>query len=226
MIRADKSSRKHTDHLNTPRLVADSAGASVWRWDQQEPFGVNGPDENPSGLGAFEMPLRFPGQYADKETGLHYNYFRDYDPSHGIYKQFDPIGLRGGLNGYAYVGADPLALSDPFGLRAGGLWNTFREFLTRQVGGGAGAGVEISDVPSGYQSGMQAGITIGRELCRTGTRDYVTDCIDKCVKQFPRESRPSLGGAPEVNDCTGSCQSEYIKCRRPPSSACPDPARS
>jgi RHS repeat-associated protein len=69
----------HVDHLNTPRLVANSTGTAVWRWDQQEPFGVNVPDENPSGLGAFEFPLRFPGQYADKETNLYYNYFRDYD---------------------------------------------------------------------------------------------------------------------------------------------------
>src|SRR6185436_18569391 len=51
----------HTDHLNTPRLVADAAGTTVWRWDQQEPFGVNVPDENPSGLGVFEFPMRFPG---------------------------------------------------------------------------------------------------------------------------------------------------------------------
>ena len=41
--------------------------------------------------------LRFPGQYYDQETGLHYNYFRDYDPSTGRYIQSDLIGLRGGL---------------------------------------------------------------------------------------------------------------------------------
>jgi uncharacterized protein RhaS with RHS repeats len=34
----------HVDHLNTPRLVANAAGQTVWRWDQQEPFGVNVPD--------------------------------------------------------------------------------------------------------------------------------------------------------------------------------------
>lgn len=87
----------------------------MWRWDQAEPFGVNAPDENPSGLGAFDLPLRLPGQYFDKETNLHYNYLRDYDPSIGRYGESDPIGLRGGLNTYAYVAADPLRHIDLFG---------------------------------------------------------------------------------------------------------------
>jgi RHS repeat-associated protein len=108
----------HADHLNTPRLVADAAGTTVWQWDQQEPFGSNPPDENPSGRGVFEVPLRFLGQYSDKETGLHYSYFRDYDPGLGRFPQFDPIGLRGGINGYAYVDSRPLSRIDPFGLAA------------------------------------------------------------------------------------------------------------
>jgi RHS repeat-associated protein len=107
----------HADHLNTPRLVADATGTTVWRWDQQEPFGNNPADENPSGLGAFDLPLRLPGQHYDKETGLHYNYFRDYDPSIGKYGESDPIGLRGGLNTYAYVSGAPLTRTDPSGLQ-------------------------------------------------------------------------------------------------------------
>src|SRR5262249_33602858 len=51
----------HVDHLNTPRLVADAAGTTVWKWDQQEPFGNNVPNENPSAQGAFDLPMRFPG---------------------------------------------------------------------------------------------------------------------------------------------------------------------
>ena len=107
-----------TDHLNTPRLVADSTGTTVWRWDQAEPFGVNTPDDNPSGLGVFDLPLRLPGQYFDKETNLHYNYFRDYDPSIGRYGESDLIGLVGGLNTYAYVSSSTLHLTDPYGLAA------------------------------------------------------------------------------------------------------------
>ena len=63
-----------------------------------------------------ENPLRFPGQYFDAETGLHYNYFRDYDPSTGRYIESDPIGLDGGLNTYLYAESNPLLLVDPYGL--------------------------------------------------------------------------------------------------------------
>ena len=88
----------------------------MWRWDQDEPFGLNAPDENPSGLGAFDLPLRLPGQYFDKETNLHYNYFRDYDPAIGRYPQLDPIGLEGGPNSYACVSSNPLSRVDEHGL--------------------------------------------------------------------------------------------------------------
>jgi len=103
----------------------------VWRWDQQEPFGVNVPDENPSGLGAFEFPLRFPGQYADKEDNLTYNYFRDYDPTIGRYAQSDPIGLRGGINTYLYVDDSPLQRVDTEGDTG--------TIVVGGIGGGAGA---------------------------------------------------------------------------------------
>ncbi|MEQ1741457.1 MAG: RHS repeat-associated core domain-containing protein [Candidatus Nitrotoga sp.] len=101
----------HTDHLGTPRVVIDKNNALRWRW-LAEPFGTTTPEN----FGAFTQPLRFPGQYADAESGLNYNYFRDYDPSIGRYTTFDPIGLAGGINGYAYVGGNPVSYTDPKGL--------------------------------------------------------------------------------------------------------------
>ena len=57
----------------------------MWRWDHTEPFGADMANGNPSGLGTFEFNLRLPGQYFDKETNPHYNYFRDYDSGVGRY---------------------------------------------------------------------------------------------------------------------------------------------
>jgi RHS repeat-associated protein len=122
-----------TDHLNTPRVIKTQAGAIVWRWDQSEPFGSTQPNSNPSGLGTFTYNLRFPGQYYDSETGLHYNMARYYHPDLGRYLQSDPIGLAGGVNTYTYVSNTPVNRIDPSGLldiygyqsRGGGLgWNT------------------------------------------------------------------------------------------------------
>ena len=107
----------HTDHLNTPRLITNEVGQVVWSWANDDPFGANVPNENPSGLGIFTCNLRLPGQYFDNETGLHYNYFRNYDAATGRYIESDPIGLRGGVNTYLYVLANPLSNVDPIGWR-------------------------------------------------------------------------------------------------------------
>jgi RHS repeat-associated protein len=101
----------HTDHLGTPQKMTDSGGAVVWD-ALFTPFG-----EPVSLAGTAENPQRFPGQRYDAETALHYNYFRDYDPSLGRYVESDPIGLGGGVNTYGYVGGNPMAFIDPFGLK-------------------------------------------------------------------------------------------------------------
>jgi RHS repeat-associated protein len=105
----------HADHLNAPRVVVDTSNQVRWQW-LAEPFGTTAPMNNPSGLGAFTQNLRFPGQYADTETGLWYNHFRTLDSTKGGYTQSDPAGLAGGVNTYAYVEGNPLLLMDPSGL--------------------------------------------------------------------------------------------------------------
>jgi len=105
----------HADHLNAPRAVMNSANQLRWRWTS-DPFGLVPPEDNPAGLGTFTLNPRLPGQLYDIESNLHYNYFRDYDPSTGRYAQSDPIGLRGGVNTYVYAAADPTSRIDPRGL--------------------------------------------------------------------------------------------------------------
>ena len=67
-------------------------------------------------LGTVQNNLRFPGQYFDAETELHYNWNRFYDPETGRYLSPDPIGLGGGSNLYAYAENDPVNWIDPNGL--------------------------------------------------------------------------------------------------------------
>ncbi|WP_372723944.1 RHS repeat-associated core domain-containing protein, partial [Immundisolibacter sp.] len=100
----------HADHLQTARLATDQSQAIVWRWEGSA-FGDTPPEE----LSTITVNLRFPGQYYDQETGLHYNWNRYYDPATGRYTTSDPIGLDGGLNTYLYAGANPLRYTDPTG---------------------------------------------------------------------------------------------------------------
>ena len=109
---ARAAASESANHLNTPRVVEDATQKVVWRWDQAEP------NEDPDGDSInFSFQMRFPGQYADGGTGTAYNYFRDFDPGLGAYKQSDPIGLLGALNTYTYVGSNPLGSWDTWGLQ-------------------------------------------------------------------------------------------------------------
>lgn len=101
----------HGDHLDTPRLATDASGQIAWQW-QSDAFGRG----EALSQGSTQVNLRFPGQYYDAESGLHYNYFRDYDPETGRYVESDPIGLGGGLNTYGYVEANPVLRTDSLGL--------------------------------------------------------------------------------------------------------------
>ena len=76
------------DHLGTPRrAIAAELDRAIWAWDLQGPaFGTHPANDDPDADGQpFPLNLRFPGQYLDTESGLHYNYFRDYDPATGRY---------------------------------------------------------------------------------------------------------------------------------------------
>jgi RHS repeat-associated protein len=77
----------HSDHLGTPQKMTDASGTVVWAADYK-PFG-----ETVSITGSATNNLRFTGQYFDQETGLHYNYFREYNSIIGRYVESDPMGI-------------------------------------------------------------------------------------------------------------------------------------
>lgn len=101
------------DPSGTPRAVTDVSGTVLWAW----PYEGNAWGELAPVTNGYTYNLRFPGQYFDIETGLANNLHRDYDSSTGRFAQADPMGLRGGLNGYAAVSDNPLNRIDPDGLR-------------------------------------------------------------------------------------------------------------
>ncbi|MGW9479544.1 DUF6531 domain-containing protein [Saccharomonospora azurea] len=99
-----------TDALGTPTALVDEAGALAWVGRRSVWGRVP-----PSPAAATSIPLRFPGQYADEESGLHYNVFRYYDPVTARYLSQDPLGMEAGPNPTAYV-TDPFSEFDALGL--------------------------------------------------------------------------------------------------------------
>jgi RHS repeat-associated protein len=125
------------DHLGTPRNLYDFATKTkIWSWPLgADAFGETAPNQDPDANGtAFVFNMRFPGQLFDAESGLHQNYFRDYEAATGRYPQSDPIGQAGGVSTYGYVSGNPLMYSDPMGL----------------VGVGMQFGPNYSNTPSSY----------------------------------------------------------------------------
>lgn len=112
-------------HNGMPQALTDEDGKLHWRQDvetwgetRSEYADEEGNRWRKKWDGAPEENLRFAGQYLDRETGLHYNTFRYYAPDMGRFITPDPIGLKGGLNLYAYA-PNPLSWIDPLGLLAG-----------------------------------------------------------------------------------------------------------
>ncbi|SEF24244.1 RHS repeat-associated core domain-containing protein [Amycolatopsis pretoriensis] len=157
--RDDRGTRTRTfvtDAVGTPTDLLDERGALVWTSRRT----AHGGERT-----AAPTPLRFPGQYADAETGLHYNVFRYYDPVTARYLSQDPLGLEPGPDPYAYV-PDPYAEFDALGL--------MNCSTTSQSTGGGGA-------PQTPKGGHDAGNT-------GGSADKPTP-----PPVPPRSSKPKLG---------------------------------
>ncbi|MED9791914.1 RHS repeat-associated core domain-containing protein, partial [Escherichia marmotae] len=122
LARVDKAGKEgpnrilyfHTDVNGAPEEMTDSDGKIVWETGYQ----VWGNTIQEKDHGRVEQNLRYQGQYLDRETGLHYNLHRYYDPDVGRFIVTDPIGLLGGINLYQYA-PNPLGWIDPLGLKCG-----------------------------------------------------------------------------------------------------------
>jgi RHS repeat-associated protein len=104
--------------------MTNASGAVVWR-AAYNAFGNATVDASSTVVNN----LRFPGQYYDAETGLHYNWNRYYDPNTGRYITADPIGLEGGINLFSYVGGNPVNKMDIMGLYPGPCGNEKHQWV-------------------------------------------------------------------------------------------------
>jgi RHS repeat-associated protein len=187
-----------TDHLDTPRLVT-TAGDNpqpVWRWDNDDPFGAN-PAVEVAGPDTFPFNVRFRGQYFDKETNLHYNYFRDcYDSPIGRYCQPDPIGLAGGTNLYSYVGANPLIRIDPTGQFF------FLPFIAAAFGGG---GASTGTLLAGSALLFGTAIAIQSSSSSTGAKStsdpFFLSVLESGTASSQNVCRPALPDVQPGNLC-------------------------
>jgi RHS repeat-associated protein len=129
----------HTDLNGCPEELTDENGKILWEcsfqlWGKR----IHEIEHEP-----IEQNLRYQGQYLDRETGLHYNIFRYYDPDIGRFTQPDPIGLLGGFNLYQYA-PNGLTWIDPWGLACGLTAKQFKNKLKRiknQISAGGNKGI-------------------------------------------------------------------------------------
>ena len=187
--------------------MTDSSGAVVWSADYK-PFG-----EATITVSTVTNNLRFPGQYYDAETGLNYNYFRDYNPVIGRYVEPEPIGQRGHIALYPYANQNPLGIYDPNGREAisatagtliiGGGTTTAVATVGAVIVVGAGAYVLTTEAIQGTWLGNGGLGNLIYDLTHpTNPRTLVPSTVD--------QPTPNLSGSPEacrlmLEICTEGC---------------------
>ena len=105
------------DHLGSVREMTDANGTVVARYDY-DPYG-----RRTKLSGGLDADFGYTGHYVHAPSGLYLTLFRAYDADSGRWPNRDPIGERGGLNLYGYVGNNPVNFYDPYGLAIGDWWD-------------------------------------------------------------------------------------------------------
>jgi RHS repeat-associated protein len=226
------------DHLGTPLLQTATDATVVWQ-AEYEPFGTI--NEMRTGLRG-DQPLRFPGQeFAHSWEGSdeHYNIFRWYRAGWGRYTSADPVGLRGGVNLFAYGEGNPIRWADPLGLRvfkccapamiaAGLIDHCWLKTDTREgglgdldVGQPAGQAAAVGDRCGGLPYLVQTQVVnhAGQSSSRRGaTCAEITDVNEQCVNdEIWTNSRgygATRGAWTPFNQCQSFVNDVLRKCRK------------
>ena len=178
----------HADHLDRPVMMTNAAKANVWSalWS---PFGAA-----QSITGSLTMNGRFPGQWFQIESGLHWNWHRHYDPSTGGYLQADPLGLAAmladGPGVYGYARQSPLVYQDMLG--------TETTVIINNNFGGYHAGLFI-----GHRSGSSDNNRIYDPAGSFGGRDHGSnDILYGNVANYDNYLSYQKGDGPNITTCT------------------------
>ena len=176
-----------SDHMGTPRELLTEQGKVAWAgrlstWGEvtEWPVAANDADK-------LSCNLRFAGQYADEESGLHYNRFRYYDNGTGQYLSPDPIALAGGINPYSYV-SNPLSFIDPLGLCKGEVTGKYSAInpgplsddLAGTFAGGKYKEIILSQDTELYRAGVE-GRPFGQFFSSDKPQSVLQTRIDKAV---------------------------------------------
>ena len=104
------------DHLGSVREMVNASGSIVSE-AIYDPYGVA------TVSGSVIPSFQYAGYYAHQGSGLNLTWYRSYDPVIGRWQARDPIGIKGGINLYGYVGNNPVNLWDPLGLSPSDWWD-------------------------------------------------------------------------------------------------------
>ncbi|WP_225791936.1 RHS repeat domain-containing protein, partial [Aggregatibacter aphrophilus] len=179
----------HCDQIGIPREMTDSDGKLIWK-GRYDAWGSLIRDSYRETASDSHQPFRLQNQYFDEETGLHYNFFRYYEPVLGRFITQDPIGVRGGSNLYFFAPSAQM-WSDSLGLSAVQVAKGVLSFIATDT-----AIVEPTDVawPKWVAYGILAALAVGViALSESET------CIGKCEEQKPKRCKePTFDNIKEV----------------------------
>lgn len=205
----------HNDHLGTPQALTNANQQVVWQSEQQ-PFG-----DVTTSVNQAEQNLRFPGQYFDKETGLHYNYHRTYEAIIGRYTESDPIGLMGGISTFGYAHMNPINLFDHFGLAVfikcrpaniakGLVKHCWVVTDSKSAGMGTEPGIQPGQQYDGY--GVKVQITDHSNDSATESTE-IFNVDEQCVNEKLEIGKPLGRFLPPLNHCQSFAYGVINQCR-------------
>uniref|UniRef100_UPI002FE00F48 RHS repeat-associated core domain-containing protein n=1 Tax=Noviherbaspirillum sp. TaxID=1926288 RepID=UPI002FE00F48 len=178
----------NTDHLGTPQEVLSEDGKVVWLAKYRAWGRVHALDKE-----EVKQPLRFQGQYEDRETGLFYNRYRYYDPDTARYIMQDPIGLVGGTNPFSYAPSST-GWIDPLGLSGKPLPNGTQ---VNRIGGNSIENLRLKEAETKLNP---PGISVLHSTCPANASKQMREAFPKATGLQQAAGTVSSGSADKIRE--------------------------